>query len=72
VRQSAYEGESGSFSVPGRTAAVFVAQGAGRGAVSPGVYLPLLIAGGLALLLLAALAAQVRGSEPFSEGPHHG
>jgi pullulanase len=71
VRQAVYESEGGSFTVPGRTAAVYVTGGGSRAPLAPGVYLPLLIAAGLVIVLLAALFAQVRSEDKFEEAEHH-
>jgi pullulanase len=71
VREAAYDRESGTFSVPGRTAAVYAARQAGGGSPALSGYLPLLIAGGLLLVLAAALLAQLRSGEPAAEHRDH-
>jgi pullulanase len=63
VRQSLYESESAAFTVPGRTAAVFVSRRGLAPAIDPGVYLPWIIMGGLALLLVAAVLIQLGNRE---------
>jgi pullulanase len=61
VRQSTYEQSSGTFNVPGRTAAVFVSDRApGQGAMAPGVWIPWLVIAALIIVLVAALGTQLK------------